>query len=185
MAQRTHLAPHLTCAELTARYKHGDNPVHTRRWHLLWLMAHPDDPKTVSEAARLSGWSVTWARELVKRYNTEGPDGFYDKRADNKGQDALLTHEQRAELRSAIMSGIAPDGGLWTGTKVAAWIAEKTGQKPPSSTTGLNYLHDLGFTLQVPRPKHVNAPDEEAVVAFKKSSFETVVGSNVVFQTEW
>lgn len=57
-------------------------------------------------------------RAILKRYNTRGPDALRDGRRDN-GTDPLLSAEQRAELFAALEAE-PPDGGLWSGPKVAA-----------------------------------------------------------------
>jgi transposase len=69
-----------------------------------------------------------------------------------------------AALRSA-----APDGGLWTAPKVAAWVAEQTGQAV-HETTAWRAMRRLGFTLQVPRPRHRRSASAAEQEAFKKSS---------------
>jgi hypothetical protein len=49
--------------------------------------------------------------------------------------------EQQIELRQAIQ-GLPPDGGAWTGPKIAQWMAAKTG-KPVHRQRGLEYLRRL------------------------------------------
>jgi transposase len=131
-------------------------------------MNNPDRMITVREAAATVGCHIDWARHIVRRYNAEGPDGLVDKRAGNPGQAPLLSTIQKEELSQALL-GAAPDGGLWTGIKVSGWIHEKTGKDAPSDTTGLNYLHKLGFTLQRPRPHNIQAASPEEQASFKKS----------------
>lgn len=77
------VAPHLTYAALTARYKSATTNRQQRYWQVLRLMAHPTQSKLVTEAAEAAGFSPRWARQLVHRYNTKGPDGYYDQRRDN------------------------------------------------------------------------------------------------------
>jgi len=167
---RTYLRPkpHLPYEEVTSRYRTCTNIRQKSYWHVIWLMSHPSHPQTVAEAVRNSGYSSNWIRELVKRYNAEGPDGLIDKRLHNPGQAPLLTSEQRTELAQALL-GSAPDGGLWTGSKVQGWVEARVGIRP-GETTGLNYLHDLGFTLQQPRPNNTHAASPKEQAAFKKSS---------------
>lgn len=163
------VVPHLSYREIQKRYQSAASSREQRYWNIIRLMAHPKKPAVVGEAAFAAGFSTNWARQLVHRYNQRGPDGFYDQRKHNPGQDALLTERQKERLRDAIMSGQAPDGGLWTGQKVAAWIAKETSKTPPSTTTGLNYLHTLGFTILMPRPRHIHAASLEEVSDFKKN----------------
>jgi hypothetical protein len=46
-----------------------------------------------------------------------------------------------------------PDGGVWTGRRVAQWICGLI-NRLVSPRCGLTYLRRLGFTRQVPRPRH-------------------------------
>ena len=72
-----------------------------------------------------------------------------------------------AELDAALRSP-APDGGLWTAPKVARWIEEHTGS-PVHETTAWRALRRLGFSPQVPRPRHARAASEREQARFKKS----------------
>ncbi len=161
-------SPHLSYEELTKRYQSCSDGRQKTYWQVIWLMSHPTQPKTAREVEQIVGWRAAWVRMLVHRYNDEGSDGFRDKRKDNPGQEPLLTKDQRAELSRAIL-GPAPDGGLWTGPKVIAWVAAKTGYTA-GHTTGWNYLRGLGFTLQQPRPSNTHAASAQEQAMFKKSS---------------
>ncbi|MFL6284255.1 MAG: winged helix-turn-helix domain-containing protein [Pyrinomonadaceae bacterium] len=72
-----------------------------------------------------------------------------------------------SELDVALRSA-APDGGLWTAPKVARWIEERTGRSI-HETTAWRAMRRLGFTLQVPRPRHVRSASEREQARFKKS----------------
>jgi transposase len=80
---------------------------------------------------------------------------------------ALLSARQQAELDQALQSPPA-DGGLWSGPKVAQWIAKKTGRAHVHPQRGWDYLQRLNYSGQRPRPRHANA-DEAAQTAFKKT----------------
>ena len=54
---------------------------------------------------------------------------------------------------SALTDDRPPDGGLWTGRLVAQWICGLLGRLV-SPRRGVEYLRRLGFTRQVPRPRH-------------------------------
>ena len=60
------------------------------------------------------------------------------------------------------------EGGLWSGPKVAAWIAAKTAKRTHPQL-GWVYLHRLGMSGQVPRRKHHRAATAQERWAFKKS----------------
>lgn len=78
---------------------------------------------------------------------------------------ALLSAAQQEELDQALQS--PPDGGLWSGPKVAQWIAQKTGRGQVHPQRGWDYLQRLNYSGQRPHPRHANA-DEAAQAAFKK-----------------
>ena len=77
-------------------------------------------------AAR-SGYSTRQIRAITKRYNEGGLEALGDQRRRNGGRKSLLDAAGQAELVLAL-SRPPPDGGVWTGRKIAAWIACKTGQ---------------------------------------------------------
>jgi transposase len=72
-----------------------------------------------------------------------------------------------SELDAALRAP-APDGGLWTAPKVAAWVGGRTGRSV-HETTAWRAMRRLGFTLQVPRPRHARAAGEREQARFKKS----------------
>lgn len=160
--------PHLTYNELTQHYRSCKNPVEKTRWQLIWLMANPNKPILVKEAAKTVGLCERWARQLVHRYNQEGIIGLIDKRKNNKGKEPILNSQQRKQLKQAILKQKPPDNGLWTSVKVANWIEEKIGKRP-NDRTGLNYLYELGFTRQQPRPEHTQVASDEEIKQFKKN----------------
>ena len=53
----------------------------------------------------------------------------------------VLSAEEQIELRNALQ-GAPPDGGAWTGGKVAQWMAAKTG-RPVHRQRGCEYLRRL------------------------------------------
>jgi transposase len=125
---------------------------------------------SLTEAASRAGFrSRRHAQLLRARYDRGGLDALAPikpKRPKNSGSKPLLDDAQRALLASALQ-GPAPDGGLWTGPKVARWIAAQTGRAFVGPQSGWNYLRKLGFVLRRPRPKH-HKRDEAAQAVFKK-----------------
>jgi len=156
------VAPHLPPAELAHRYRHTHDPVERTHWHLLWLVT---EGRHVPEVAHLVGYTANWVREIIRRYNAEGPAGVADRRQHSRGHPPLLSPAPREELRHAL-GGPAPDGGLWSGPKVAAWMATRVG-RTVGVPRGWEALRTLGFTPQQPRPRAVTA-DPAAQAAFKK-----------------
>ena len=165
MARSIKLEPHLTVDELYQGYKSTTDAPTARRWQALWLIAQG---ATAKEAAAVVGLRGEWVRLLVQRYNQHGPTALQDHRHTNPGQAPRLSPAQQQHL-ATLLEGPAPDGGLWTGPKVAAWITEQTGQ-PTRPQLGWDYLRRLGFTLQRPRPRHTHAATPEEQARWKKNS---------------
>ena len=163
MPKRTTLQPHQTCGELEERYRTARDPVARSQWHILWLLAQE---KTVHEVAAVTSYSENWIRTLAQRYNAGGVAKIGDHRKQGRGAPPLLSPVQHAELRAALTT-TPPDGDLWDGPKVAAWIAAKTG-RPVGRQRGWEYLRKLGFRILQPRPQHVKG-DADAQEAFKKN----------------
>jgi len=167
MPRKAYLAPHLTADQLRARYRQTAEPVEARRWHLLWLVSQG---WTIKHAAQTVGCCYDYAKDLVHAYNERGTDALPNRRrtrANGWGRKPLLDADQQQQLRQALL-GPAPDGGLWSGPKVAQWIAQVTGRPTVSPQRGWDWLKRLGFSLKTPRPTHAKA-DPEAQIAFKKT----------------
>lgn len=162
MPRSVALADHLTPEELEGRYRAARDPVERTRLQALWLVA---GGRSVAAVAEVVGYSPTWLRTLIRRYNARGADALADGRRANRGGTPLLPPARQAELRAAL-AGPAPDGGLWTGPKVAAWMADRLG-RPVHPQRGWEQLRRLGLSLQRPRPRETRA-DPAAHDAFKK-----------------
>jgi transposase len=164
MSRRLSIRAHLSSDELEARYRQAKDPVERTHFQIVWLLSQGKSTRAISEH---TGYSVTWILEIAHRYSDHGPDGLGDKRKGNPGATPLLTKEQQQRLWQ-VLHEPSPDGGLWTGQKVADWITKETGRKT-DFRRGWEYLRKLGFTLQRPRPRHVKA-DQEAQEAFQKGA---------------
>lgn len=162
MPRYSSLRADLSADDLEQRYRHAHDPVARTHWHLLWLIGQG---RRVADAAQIVGYSANWARELVRRDNAQGPAGIGDRRLSNPGQQPLLNAAQRAALRTALAEP-PPDGGLWTGPTVAAWMRERL-DRPIHPQRGWDALRTLGFTPQRPRPRAARA-DATVQAAFKK-----------------
>jgi transposase len=152
------VAGHLAPDEVYRRYRGCPDGRVKARWHALWLMVRPGQPLTAEKAALAVGLSDVWVRQLVHRYNANGPAGLEDGRKAN-GAKPLLSAAQQAELYAAIQAE-PPDGGLWTGPKVAAFARARFGVAV-RGPTGRDWLLRLGFRLKVPRPRHPRAASAE------------------------
>jgi transposase len=147
---------HRTVNQIVNTYRACRHPVEKVRWHAVWLLARTDEPRTPAQVADLVGLSGVTVREVLHRWNADGPAGLADRRQHN-GSSPKLTARRRAALFTALQRR-PPDGGLWTGPKVAQYVAGRWGVGV-DPTTGWRWLRNLGFTLQVPRPAHPNAAD--------------------------
>jgi len=164
MPRTVKLEEHLSAEELRARYREAKDPAERSHTQIVWLIASGESAK---RAAEISGYSPRWVSEVVRRYNEGGSEALGDRRRENPGGKFLLDEQRRRELAEAL-EGPAPDGGLWTGPKVAEWIEAKTGKRTHPQR-GWVYLKRLGYSLKRPRPRHHKA-DQEEQEAFKKTS---------------
>jgi hypothetical protein len=62
------------------------------------------------------------------------------------------------------------DGGLWTGPKIARWLAAYHGLKSVHDQRGWDALMAIGYSIQQPRPRHPQAASEKDRTRLKKSS---------------
>jgi transposase len=140
MPPKVRLSPHLSLEELKTRYRQATEPVEARRWHLLMLIAQD---WTIKQAAEIMGFNYDYAKEIIRRYNQGGPQTIAKRNTKPLcSPRSLLTLEQQQELQK-VLQGPPPDGGEWSGPKVARWIAEKTGRAHVWSQRGWDYLKRL------------------------------------------
>lgn len=163
MAKRVTVTTELTTEELHERYRSTTDAVERTHWHILWLMKEGHTP---TEIATMLGYTARWIRTIVGRYNRGGDEAIGDQRLTLPGAPCLLSIEQQKELDQALDQPPA-DGGLWSGPKVAAWMAERLGREI-DPRRGWDYLQRLGRSSRVPRPQHEQS-DEATQQAFKKT----------------
>lgn len=166
MTRKAHLETHLSSSELKQQYQSASDKVESRRWHLLWLVS---EDWTIKQAAEVVGINYDYAKEIVGKYNKYGATGLRNRRHDrqHKRGKPLLNREQIIELRERLQTP-PPDQGVWTGPKVAAWIAATTGKAKVWPQRGWDYLKKCRYSLQMPRPRHQKA-DKVAQVEFKST----------------
>src|SRR5215211_7772455 len=159
------LAAHLSPAELGQRYRAARSPVERSHLQIVWLLSRG---RSEREVAQVTGYGRRWMAEIIRRYNGAGPDGLGDRRRGNVGAKPLLGAGDEAALRAALAAPPA-DGGLWTGPKVAAWMAARLGREVRPQR-GWDYLKRLGYnSAQVPRPRHAEAASPEEQAEYKKA----------------
>ena len=160
MKKRLPVIAHRSADEVGQHYRQCPDPKEKTRWHLIWLLLRPDDALSCERVAPLVGLSDTHARTVLKRWNAHGPDGLTDRRKANTSP-GKLSDSQQAETLAALKAE-PPDGGLWSGPKLARYVRDRWGIEV-CPETGWRWLRKLGFRLVVPRPRHPKAanPDDQ------------------------
>lgn len=164
---RLQLKDYLTPEELHSRFRRCPDGRQKARWQALWLLSRPAPPRSAAQAAAVAGLTADAIRKLVRRYNAGGP-GAVERNAGGQGRAPRLSPAQQEQLQGELL-GRAPDGGLWTGPKLARRIAELTG-RPMHKATGWEWLRKLGFTPQRPRPRNTQAASPAEQAAWKKKA---------------
>lgn len=157
---------HKTANQIRATYRACRHPVEEVRWHALWLLARTDEPRSPAQVAALVGLSDVTVRAVLHRWNATGPAGVTDGRKAN-GSDPKLS-PRRPDALCAALQERPPDGGLWSGPKVARYVKGRWGVSI-GPVTGWRWLRDRGFTLQVPRPSHPRSADRPTRRAWEKT----------------
>jgi transposase len=157
---------HLSGVELEARYKTAADPIAKSHFHALWLLS---SGYAIGEVAELLSFSTRWIRLLIHRYNEGGPAALGDRRAGNGASPKILTPAALAALKARIRTP-PDDGGLWSGPKIARWLARFHGLEAVHDQRGWDALVAIDYSLQQPRPRHPETADEEEREALKKSS---------------
>lgn len=156
------LTHHHTTDELEQAYRAATRSVERSRWHLLWLKAKG---KSIPEIMDATGYSRTTISVLISRYNRHGPGVVRDKRQDNHA-DTALTLDQQTQLSQALLN-TPPMGGVWTSGKVQRYVHDAFGIEI-TAPCAWGYFKRLGFSVQLPRPRHHRAAPPEQQDAFKK-----------------
>jgi transposase len=166
MPKRLKLSPHASTEELERRYRKAKDPVERSHHQIVWLLSQG---RTTEEACEVTGYSPGWVRRIARRYNERGVEGLGDRRHANPGarERALLDEEGQAQLREALL-GPPPGGGMWSGPKVARWIARRNGLEKVHVQRGFEYLRKVGMSPQLPRPSNAQGADDSEREAFKK-----------------
>ncbi len=161
-----HVEEHLDLSELEGRYRSASVATEARHFHVIWLLAKGH---TVREVSEMTSFGQRWLEQLLSRYNTDGPSSLGDRRRSNGSEASILKLEVLAALRGRLKQPPA-DGGLWSGPKVAAWMAGELGLEKVAPQRGWEALKAIEWSLQVPRPNNPGAASEEEREAFKKNS---------------
>ena len=157
---------HLAVAELEARYRAARDVTEARHLQAIWLLAQG---RTVLEVSEVLAFVPRWVTQLAARYNASGPGALGDRRRRNGRAASLLTEGVLAAL-AARMRTPPEDGGVWSGPKVAAWMARHLGLAQVHPQRGWEALRRIGWSPQAPRPRHARAATPEQRAAFKGGS---------------
>ena len=124
--------------ELEAQLAAVTGPDERRRVQVLLYLAAG---VPLSDIVGMTGYRPRSIRQIAQRYLERGADSLVDQRAFAQGAASILSTEEQIELRTTLQ-GVPPDGGAWTGVKVAQWMAAKTG-RPVHRQRGCEYLRRL------------------------------------------
>lgn len=167
MGKRLKIEEHLPLEEVERRYKKAGEATASRHWQVIWRLQGGQSSQNVAQEM---GLSLEWVRVVARRYNFGGAAGLGDRRRLHRGRAPLLDEESLGELKRAVSEPV-PDvlgGGLWNGPKVVLWMQSRLG-RPIAPRLGSVYLQKVGYSVQVPRPRHVQG-DPHAQQEFKKNS---------------
>jgi transposase len=160
------VAAHLSVEELEERVRGAREAVERSHFQVIWLLAKGH---ATADVAAVTALTPRWVSALARRYAEQGPSALGDRRRHNRGGKALLSDEDLDALRVRLQRP-PDDGGLWTGPKVAIWMAARLGLAHVHAPRGWEVLKKLRWSVQVPRPKNPKAATPEEEEAFKKSS---------------
>jgi hypothetical protein len=110
--------------ELEAHLAAATAPDERRRVQVLLYLAAG---VPLSDIVGMTGYRPRSIRQIAQRYIEIGADSLVDRRAFAQGAAPILLAEEQIELRNALQ-GVPPDGGAWTGPKVARWMAAQDGK---------------------------------------------------------
>ena len=161
----TRIEAHQTVAELKQHYEQSKGTVEKSHFHAIWLIAKGHE---IAEVAELLSFTPRWLGKLIERYNARGPESLGDLRAKNGRKPKLLTEDLLTVLGERLKSPPG-DGGLWSGPKVALFIADYHGLEGVHPQRGWEALKKVRYSIQRPRPRHPKAANEVEREAFKKN----------------
>ena len=161
------IVEHLPVEELEARYRAARDATEARHFQAIWLLAQG---RTFLEVAGVLAFVPRWVEELAARYNALGPEALGDRRRRNGRTATLLTGAVLSALAKRVRTPPAGDGGVWSGPKVAAWMARRLGLARVHPQRGWEALKRIEWSIQTPRPQNPRAATPERRAAFKRGS---------------
>lgn len=150
--------------ELEDAYKAEEDVRVRERLHLLLYLREGWTQREVAQMIRISNGKVPFWKE---RFESDGFDGLYDK--EGRGRKAELTEEELSMLASAIADGYRMRNGYTRPHKtkdVVEFISDNFHVQYTVRHVR-RILQTIGFSLQVPRPRHKKR-NQEDVDEFKE-----------------
>ena len=124
--------------------------------------------RTILEVAEVLAFVPRWVEQLAARDNACGPAALGERRRHNGKAASLLTEDVLAALAERVKTP-PEDGGVWSGPKAAVWMARHLGLAKVHAQRGWEALKRIGWSIQVPRPRHPRSAAPEQREALKKS----------------
>ena len=121
--------------------------------------------RSYAEVLPITRYSYQGADKIVDAYLAHGLESITDQRHGNRGAPTLLSDAELLLLAQSIRADIA-EGGVWSGNRVQDWV-RTTLNKELYLSRCYEFLDAVGYSRQVPRPRHVEA-DQECQEDFKK-----------------
>ena len=159
----TELATHYSSEELERRYRQAQRPVERSRWQILWLKSKGKRIAEIMDATGYKRWSIS---TLIRQYNLHGEAGVRDLRQDNGSELALDAVQQKQLL--TVLGQPPHEGGFWSGPQVKRYVQEHFGLDI-TQVCAWSYFKRLGYSVQIPRPTHIQAATPDQQDTFKKS----------------
>ena len=160
------IVEHSSVEELGARHRGAQDATEARHTQAIWLLAQG---RSFLEVAEVLAFAPRWVEELAARYNALGPKALGDQRHRNGRAASLLTKDVLAALAERLRTP-PENGGLWSGPKVAVWMARHLGLERVHPQRGWEALQRIDWSIQAPRPRHPRTATPEQRAAFKGGS---------------
>ena len=160
-----HVADHLSVLALEQQYRSCTDVTTARHFQTIWLLAKGHE---IAEVAATVSFARRGVERLRARDTAHGPQALGDLRRRNGTSPSILRPDLLDKLKARLREP-PPDGGLWTGPKVARWMASELGLAAVLPQRGWEALKAIGWSVQKPRPCHPASATPEEREAFKKS----------------
>ena len=97
------------------------------------------------------------------------PSQLGDQRVNNGTEPTILTPDALGKLKERLKTP-PDDGGVWTGPKIARWLAQYHGLKSVHDQRGWDALIAIGYSIQQPRPRHPQSGNASRIVPGSKKA---------------